>query len=820
MNLGCIIYAGILGPISAQFSDAVISNFSAFYVNNRFENCSISLLSGEPVQTRVWGGGLALSFGCYVHAASFVSSHIQVSTLNLSASGVSLEFMSNTYLACSINATATGGSVAAVMRGAAVAVSFGSFVLGDSAGAVLASQGDTIVSGVSLSMSHNSFAYCSGYLSTTDYGSSGQDAFAAFSVAFGPYLFATSSQSGVVTACVAGATLAAAVAVKVTDCVFQSCVSQTLTGSNGFGSQGASVYGGCLGVHYGGFVSSYGVFINTHAAIGGIKITDSTHVFARNIFSACSATTASGQAQGPAVAYGGALYVAAKSSAYVTTTSPLNTATAGRASSANTSVSVTDSVFSNSACASVANVCLANSTSSYGGALYSSIPQMLNSAFRNCTFSDCSAVVTCSSYDSSSAVMGGALCVLADRDTNSSLLVTNATFTRCKISGSSSTSLLRANGGCLSIISIASAVLDSCSFQNFSISVGNVATGVSGGSAVAMEGVPRGLMVDCGLTSDLTGGNVELGSPALRFAAGNGLNVSIALTITRCKVFTSGTPVEIESSAAASSSTVSISDSTFVTLNPSALLISATNTQFAGTNSLFVCPNGSFVALSQGKSPFVTTANCSSCFLGSFSVTPNVLDIGALSAAHSLSSQTQLCNSTCLFGISQCATTLRVAQGFWAEFTPLQSTAGVDVFLTVALCPPGYCCDEITGCVLYAPVFNGTLQSFQNKFPCSQGRQGILCGACKPGYTQSLASESACISDDVCSENIGWSLAVLIISVLAMAIVVFMSVLNAKSSSGSLSIVVYYLQMSNFAVPTQQSSLASGQTTLFSACKT
>jgi hypothetical protein len=164
-----------------------------------------------------------------------------------------------------------------------------------------------------------------------------------------------------------------------------------------------------------------------------------------------------------------------------------------------------------------------------------------------------------------------------------------------------------------------------------------------------------------------------------------------------------------------------------------------------------------------------------------------------------------------LFGISQCSTALRVAQGFWADFTSLQSETGVEIFLAVALCPQGYCCDDINGCNLSAPVFNGSLQSLKNAFPCSEGRQGVLCGACKPGYTQSLASSSACIPDDVCLDNIGWSWAVLVLSVLATAIVVFMSVVTANRSSGSLSIVVFYLQMSSFAHPSEQSSFSSGK---------
>jgi hypothetical protein len=125
----------------------------------------------------------------------------------------------------------------------------------------------------------------------------------------------------------------------------------------------------------------------------------------------------------------------------------------------------------------------------------------------------------------------------------------------------------------------------------------------------------------------------------------------------------------------------------------------------------------------------------------------------------------------CPFGISSCTTIAKVAVGFWANFTANGSISDA------TRCPPNYCgCRNIPmysdpSCQLF-PLFAAEYQP--EEALCSGNRTGVLCGGCKPNFTQSLNGYS-CISNEECSQNVAWTWAVTIIGYIIFSIYIVYS---------------------------------------------
>jgi hypothetical protein len=80
---------------------------------------------------------------------------------------------------------------------------------------------------------------------------------------------------------------------------------------------------------------------------------------------------------------------------------------------------------------------------------------------------------------------------------------------------------------------------------------------------------------------------------------------------------------------------------------------------------------------------------------------------------------------------------------------------------------------------------------------CRGNRAGVLCGGCKPGFTQSLDGYS-CISNEECEKNVGWVWIVSIIGYFLYSLYIVISSLQA-SKLGLIKCVLFYGQMSSFA---------------------
>jgi hypothetical protein len=149
---------------------------------------------------------------------------------------------------------------------------------------------------------------------------------------------------------------------------------------------------------------------------------------------------------------------------------------------------------------------------------------------------------------------------------------------------------------------------------------------------------------------------------------------------------------------------------------------------------------------------------------------------------------------SCPYGVSSCNTVANVAMGFWTSFAADGSVGDA------IPCPSNYCgCrtfgfDSDSTCPLFAP-FAAEYQP--DDALCIGNRTGILCGSCKPNFTQSLNGYS-CISNDVCEQNLGWVWAVSVLGFFAYSVYIVRKSLKIKSD-GLLTCVLFFGQISSFA---------------------
>ena len=139
---------------------------------------------------------------------------------------------------------------------------------------------------------------------------------------------------------------------------------------------------------------------------------------------------------------------------------------------------------------------------------------------------------------------------------------------------------------------------------------------------------------------------------------------------------------------------------------------------------------------------------------------------------------------------------MRVSVGFWSRFSADGKLGNA------TRCPKKYCgCKNVArydGCQLQPPFSLEFQSDFRiNDDLCNGNRTGVLCGGCRPGFTQSLDGYS-CISNDVCLQNVAWTWVVTIIGYAIYSIGIVVSSSQAKKS-GLVQCMVFYGQMSTFA---------------------
>jgi hypothetical protein len=200
--------------------------------------------------------------------------------------------------------------------------------------------------------------------------------------------------------------------------------------------------------------------------------------------------------------------------------------------------------------------------------------------------------------------------------------------------------------------------------------------------------------------------------------------------------------------------------------------------------------------------PFEIALTSSTLNLNNFH---NVSNLGENVCQGTASNNVQQCS----YGLGFCFTIVNVSVGFWASFS-------ADGRLSNATrCPQKYCgCKNTeafngTTCQLIPPLDPGFQPNLRaNDNLCNGNRSGVLCGGCKPGFTQSLDGYS-CISNDVCLQNVGWTWAVTAIGYVVFSIYIVVSSLSA-SKLGLIKCALFYGQMSTFAQLSTLSVAAAG----------
>ena len=136
------------------------------------------------------------------------------------------------------------------------------------------------------------------------------------------------------------------------------------------------------------------------------------------------------------------------------------------------------------------------------------------------------------------------------------------------------------------------------------------------------------------------------------------------------------------------------------------------------------------------------------------------------------------------------------SRGFWAHMP-----AAVDENTTFAFlqCPRHYCCESDDGCD--AVDF------------CSGNRTGVLCGACRDGFTHALSASGACVESAVCSPaRVGIGLALL--GVVCLAFVGNTARRKRSKPNGLLKTMTSFFNsatvvLGQFGAPTGESSVAA-----------
>ncbi len=242
------------------------------------------------------------------------------------------------------------------------------------------------------------------------------------------------------------------------------------------------------------------------------------------------------------------------------------------------------------------------------------------------------------------------------------------------------------------------------------------------------------------------------------------------------------------------------SDSSAVVLLPNASIVHSENSLLkcivssdVNNVALRAASNQQFVTFSCApcERPFEIALISSILNLNNFH---NVTNLGEKVCQGTASNNVQQCP----YGLGFCFTIVNVSVGFWASFS-------ADGRLSNATrCPQNYCgCKNIerfngATCQLLPPLDPGFQSNVRiNDNLCSGNRRVVLCGGCKPGFTQSLDGYS-CISNDVCLQNVGWTWAVTAIGYVVFSIYIVVSSLSA-SKLGLIKCVLFYGQMSTFA---------------------
>jgi hypothetical protein len=279
----------------------------------------------------------------------------------------------------------------------------------------------------------------------------------------------------------------------------------------------------------------------------------------------------------------------------------------------------------------------------------------------------------------------------------------------------------------------------------------------------------------------------------------------------------------LSASQVLNSNTLDLSNSVFASsaMLTSSLISTANPTSVLSSNSSVTCPPNSHVSVANASD--LLNIACASCPILSFSYSSNNLMLDVIQQLQrslvSLSALSQCYSSSrdgvtsCPFGVVSCTGTLAVTPGLWLFFKNTSADDGSDMSFfpsAAARCPIGFCgCSNMQrgSCEVTAPLdlYRNAAFSLDTSL-CDNNRTGVLCSRCLPGFTATI-NEQGCMTNQDCREKLAWIWAVLLFSYMMYGLYITFSCLNY--SSGIMSALLFFAQISQFAIPRLSTSASS-----------
>jgi hypothetical protein len=480
-------------------------------------------------------------------------------------------------------------------------------------------------------------------------------------------------------------------------------------------------------------------------------------------------------------------------------------------------VSILNSTFLNCAV-------LTNSTSTRpglanggGGAAYVNSVALSNFSVRDCVFDSNSVTVACGATGAVSNSSGGALAVEVAGSLHSVAEVTSSSFINCTAQGASIANLA-VRGGAVAVFGAASfsvtgSRFTSCNIHGTYSSSSSIDKPVSGGAGVSAS-LTQAVVIDRCLFDAAGGQDASETSAGLLVLAMNEVRSNVVITQASMKSSSLVLNVRCvtgDSSAPAScpqdGHSVFISDSVFTQqiphlkedFNGSSLISFQNGLSPSFINSRLRCVSSlDFAAFKKiADMPPSAVFSCGPCSPFSISLSASEVLLEQL-VKEPLADRCRVVSvdNKCPFGVEACSTFVSVARGFWANFSSLTPAN----LTKVTRCPHGYCnCSSTTAACSLTPL----LSIDRKPDPlCSGRRVGFLCGGCPPNHTHSM-NDKSCVSDEVCGFNLWWVWTLSILGYAAYSFYIVMS--SRKLGDGALSCLLFYFQVSSFAVNPDES---------------
>jgi hypothetical protein len=458
-----------------------------------------------------------------------------------------------------------------------------------------------------------------------------------------------------------------------------------------------------------------------------------------------------------------------------------------------------------------------------GGAVYANSVAFANVSLQSSAFNSCSVTVAIGAIGIPvSNSSGGGVSLEFPSGNNASVLLTSNTFWNCSANGADQYSpFVAVRGGGVAVFRAVVIKVATTSFSACSIAGASGGAGVSGGASFSAVFVQSAFMTD----SSTYGGTGPLQSGTYAdLILLSSSSTPIQVSLERCSFSSTIVSLNVNCVDANTGFTyvscvkpgpsISVLNSNISQLAPaidgtdfasigSTMISLQQNVSIVSSSSLIMCNITQF-AVFRKLSLDNVLYSCSPCPFFQLARTSNIVLLETASTAQSINQCMPLPSpSSCPFGTAACTTFVNVTAGFWASFTSLSS--GTTEPLTNAVrCPAGYCgCGDSSSCLLPPPLSNA-----RDPNPlCTGNRSGVLCGGCISGFTQSLDGRT-CISNQLCLQNLWWVWA---LSVLWWALIGLVIVISSfRQSSGAISCLLFFFQMSSFAFVVDESPVARG----------